>query len=191
MASKIGPYTNLILGYRKPYMGVGRNMAYKKSLFMTTGGFESHAHVMSGDDDLFVQESSTMSNVSVAIEQDAQTISDSRPSFVKWFLQKKRHSSTGFHYNFSSLFLLGLIQVNCIVFYSALLFSIWNGYYLWLVIGLASIRFYSQYIVLKKSARRLGEMDLLLLSLILELPLIILNLAAAVSNILFMNRRWI
>ncbi len=37
-----------------PYMGVGRNMAYKKSLFFENKGFAAHMHIPSGDDDLFV-----------------------------------------------------------------------------------------------------------------------------------------
>ena len=37
-------------------MGVGRNMAYKRSLFFDNKGFANHIHVPSGDDDLFIQE---------------------------------------------------------------------------------------------------------------------------------------
>lgn len=40
----------------KAYMGVGRNMAYRKSLFMNAKGFTNHLHISSGDDDLFVQQ---------------------------------------------------------------------------------------------------------------------------------------
>ena len=36
------------------YMGVGRNLAYKKSLFFDNKGFASHIHIPSGDDDLFI-----------------------------------------------------------------------------------------------------------------------------------------
>ena len=37
-------------------MGVGRNLAYKKSLFFKNKGFASHINITSGDDDLFIQE---------------------------------------------------------------------------------------------------------------------------------------
>lgn len=37
-----------------PYMGVGRNLAYRKELYERSGGFHSHEHLASGDDDLFV-----------------------------------------------------------------------------------------------------------------------------------------
>ena len=35
----------------KTYMGVGRNLAYKKSLFFDNKGFATHLHLPSGDDD--------------------------------------------------------------------------------------------------------------------------------------------
>ena len=40
----------------KTYMGVGRNLAYKKSLFFDNKGFATHLHLPSGDDDLFIKE---------------------------------------------------------------------------------------------------------------------------------------
>ena len=45
-----------------PYMGVGRNMAYKKSLFFSVSGFKTHYHIDSGDDDLFVREAGRKKN---------------------------------------------------------------------------------------------------------------------------------
>ncbi|HKP31992.1 MAG TPA: glycosyltransferase, partial [Chitinophagaceae bacterium] len=37
-----------------PYMGVGRNLSYKKGLFFRVKGFSSLNHIPSGDDDLFI-----------------------------------------------------------------------------------------------------------------------------------------
>jgi poly-beta-1,6-N-acetyl-D-glucosamine synthase len=45
-----------------PYMGVGRNLGYKKSLFFHNKGFASHYHIDSGDDDLFINEVATATN---------------------------------------------------------------------------------------------------------------------------------
>ena len=42
-------YANLNM----PYMGVGRNMAYRKELFFNNNGFNSHMAIRSGDDDLY------------------------------------------------------------------------------------------------------------------------------------------
>ena len=45
-----------------PYMGVGRNLAYRRSVFFNNKGFGAHNHIISGDDDLFVNSNATKSN---------------------------------------------------------------------------------------------------------------------------------
>ena len=180
--------TFAILG--RPYMGVGRNIAYRKSLFLATGGFEKHQDMLSGDDDLFIQGTASAGNTAVVFEPIAQTVSESKATIVELFIQKRRHATTGFRYKKSILALLGIVQANNILFYCSLVASVFEGTFIWAGLLLALIRFYPQYVVLKKSARKLGEVDLLLLSLILEFPLIIFNLLAGISNILFKNRRW-
>jgi len=180
--------TFAILG--KPYMGVGRNMAYRKSLFLTAGGFEKHQHMLSGDDDLFIQGTASAGNTAVAFEPIAQTVSESKTTIVELFIQKRRHVTTGFRYKKSILALLGIVQAINILFYCSLVASVFEGTFIWAGLLLALIRFYPQYVVLKKSALKLGDLDLLLLSLILEFPLIIFNLLAGISNILFKARRW-
>ena len=42
-----------------PYMGVGRNLSYKKNLFLRNKGFSSINHIASGDDDLFINKTAT------------------------------------------------------------------------------------------------------------------------------------
>ncbi|NBP71584.1 MAG: glycosyltransferase, partial [Cytophagia bacterium] len=52
---------------KKPYMGVGRNMAYRKSLFMNNKGFTNMLSYTGGDDDLFVNKHAKGSNTSVVM----------------------------------------------------------------------------------------------------------------------------
>ncbi len=89
------------LGYAlsgKPYMGVGRNLAYKKSLHTNSNGFRNHLKIASGDDDLFVQEAASRKNVTVCIHPQAHTISIAAASFKEWLHQKRRHLTTSSHY---------------------------------------------------------------------------------------------
>ena len=65
----------------KPYMGVGRNLSYKKSLFFKNRGFASHYHVASGDDDLFVNEHAGPENTSIEIDTGSQTFSIPKTTF--------------------------------------------------------------------------------------------------------------
>ena len=39
-----------------PYMGVGRNLSYRKSTFFKNKGFTSHYNIPSGDDDIFISQ---------------------------------------------------------------------------------------------------------------------------------------
>ena len=82
----------------KPFMGVGRNLAYKKSLFFRHKGFASHGHLKSGDDDLFISEAATASNTVVENDPESFTWSDPEVRWTDWFTQKKRHLSTGKFY---------------------------------------------------------------------------------------------
>ena len=79
---------------RMPYMGVGRNLAYKRSLFYSGKGFSNHFHLASGDDDLFVNENATKTNTAIEFSHESHTRTAPKESFDKWFFQKKRHFST-------------------------------------------------------------------------------------------------
>jgi len=83
---------------RRPYMGVGRNLAYKKSLFFKNKGFANHAGIDSGDDDLFVMEVATPSNTAVEYRPEAHTLSVPRKTYSTWLRQKRRHLSTSKFY---------------------------------------------------------------------------------------------
>jgi glycosyltransferase involved in cell wall biosynthesis len=48
-----------------PYMGVGRNLAIHRSVYDAAGGFRSHEHIASGDDDLLVNAVANASNTAL------------------------------------------------------------------------------------------------------------------------------
>ena len=82
----------------KTYMGVGRNLAYKKTLFFSVKGFASHIHIPSGDDDLFIRDVATKENVAIQIHREADIFSQPKTTFSDWFYQRKRHISTFKYY---------------------------------------------------------------------------------------------
>ena len=49
----------------KPYIGVGRNLAYTRDLYNSVGGFSEHYHIPAGDDDLFVQSVANAQNTEI------------------------------------------------------------------------------------------------------------------------------
>ncbi|MGB0851270.1 MAG: glycosyltransferase, partial [Bacteroidia bacterium] len=92
---------------QKTYMGVGRNLAYTKELFFGNKGFATHQHIMSGDDDLFIQEVASKTNVAINVDRDAFTFSPAPKGVSKWIKQKVRHLSTSKEYKTSIKLLLG------------------------------------------------------------------------------------
>ena len=78
----------------KPYMGVGRNLSYKKAIFFRHKGFSSFNHISSGDDDLFINTAATKNNTKINISPEAFTLSDSPNTWNQWVKQKRRHYST-------------------------------------------------------------------------------------------------
>ncbi len=131
------------LGYAlsgKPYMGVGRNLAYKKSLHINNNGFKSHLKLASGDDDLFVQEAASGKNVTVCIHPEAHTISTPAESFIEWLHQKRRHLTTSSHYRPGLRFelavepltreLIWIIPICCLFFdkFAVISLAFWVSY---------------------------------------------------------------
>jgi glycosyltransferase involved in cell wall biosynthesis len=144
-----------------PYMGVGRNLAYRRSVFFRNKGFGSHNHVISGDDDLLVNTIATGHNTSVEIRSETHTKSVPCSSLNDWILQKKRHLTTAPYYKFRDKFLLILEPLSRILFYSSLILLL-VFLYLWpWVIGVFVARLATQIIVISLTQKKLNEPRLL------------------------------
>ena len=150
------------LGYAlagKPYMGVGRNLAYRKDLFFRNKGFSAINHIPSGDDDLFVNRVATKHNTTVVIDPEAFTLSQPKQTWKEWKRQKNRHYSTGKFYRPGHQFLLGLYTGSFFLFYpllaASLLFFDWRLSLIPFV-----LRLITQAFVWKKAMKKLGEEDL-------------------------------
>ena len=158
----------------KPYMGVGRNIAYHKSLFFENKGFASHYHLLSGDDDLFVNENATGPNTTVELSREAHTRSVPKSTYSGWIKQKKRHLSAGSHYRPSSRIRLGLEWMSRIILYVSLIWLCISSLWLWPVISLFGVLLVTRLVVFKLGMRCLDEKHLLLPSLLFDpvMPLI-------------------
>ncbi len=142
-----------------PYMGVGRNLSYKRDLFFRKKGFSSHNHIPGGDDDLFVNMAAERGNTAVVIDPDAFTISRPASTWDAWFRQKFRHTSTGKYYKPLHRFLLGLYALSQFLFYPllvlTLLFVDWR-----LALGIFILRSAVQATIWYKGMEKLGESSL-------------------------------
>ena len=81
----------------KPYMGVGRNLAMRRSAFP---GFSNAPATASGDDDMMIQAlaSAPGASIAVAAHRAAQMDAAMPSTWSDWLAQKRRHWSTAPHY---------------------------------------------------------------------------------------------
>ena len=96
--------------YGNPYMGLGRNLAYRKSFFLDKNGFGKHKHILGGDDDLFVNANATKDNTTLILDKQATTLTYSETSWRSYAIQKKRHLSVGKYYKWADKLFIGFIQ---------------------------------------------------------------------------------
>jgi len=143
----------------KPYMGVGRNLAYRKALFFKNKGFSSINHIPSGDDDLFINKVATKENTAVVLDPKAFTISQPKETWKDWMRQKNRHYTTGKFYKTSHKFLLGMYTASLFLVYPLFIASMIFFDWRWTLIPFV-LRLLVQIPIWKKTMKRLGEDDL-------------------------------
>ena len=140
-----------IWGY--PYMGVGRNMMYRKSLFFEAGGFQSHEHIASGDDDLFINAIAHLNNTTVNIDETSFVFSEPKRTWKAWYRQKTRHYSTSTSYRLKHKVLLGLLSASHFGHLSLGTLLIFTGYFPIFLVGyiirMSIILLVSRYILRK------------------------------------------
>ena len=173
-----------------PYMGVGRNLAYTKSLFFSVNGFDKHLKIRSGDDDLFINQTSTKKNTTICYSKDSYTESTSKTTFKSWIQQKRRHISTAAYYKPLHKFLLAVFYSSQILFWVLGTFLLYN-LYKWPIVGfLIFIRFVFLYITIGFSAKKLNETDLILLIPFYEIFLIFIQMFIFIKNLISKPTHW-
>jgi cellulose synthase/poly-beta-1,6-N-acetylglucosamine synthase-like glycosyltransferase len=175
----------------KPYMGVGRNLAYHRDMFFKVGGFKSHYSIASGDDDLFINQVATNKNTSVAISQHEQTVSAPKETWQSWYTQKRRHFTTAPYYKLQHKRMLALWPVSLALMWLGFMGSIVFHKLLLIVGGLLLVRYISQVAILHKISKRMSQSrDIAWLAPVLEIHLTVLNFGLYFSNLLRKPQKW-
>ena len=157
-----------------PYMGVGRNLAYKKDLFFKNKGFANHINLISGDDDLFIQEVANEENTTIALDSDSHTSSLAEKNWIDWFSQKRRHYSTASRYNLKTKFYLIIDPFSTILFYAIPIYHISINQRFDIILFIFSSVFLIKYISNYKLMKKLKLLDLFYLTPIIEIFHVIL-----------------
>jgi len=142
---------------KNPYMGVGRNLAYRKSFFLDNKGFNNLLPITGGDDDLFVNQHATASNTAISMGADSNVYSVPKTTIRDFFNQKVRHLSVGKRYRLKHRVLLGMFTLSWLISWLVgipLLF-IFQPFY-WIAVVMV-IRIILLIVTTQTAAKRLGH----------------------------------
>lgn len=172
------------------YMGVGRNLAYHKSEFIKHNGFANHMHIRSGDDDLFVNEAATPTNIDICFSPESFTYSEAEKTFKNWYNQKRRHVSTAKYYQKKHKLALGFFYLSQLMFWVlAIIVGCLQYQPVW-VLSLVGARFIIVYFVFGYTMPKLKETKLLWLLPFYESFLICVQLCIFISNSISKPKAW-
>lgn len=136
-----------------PYMGVGRNLMYRKSLFLKNKGFAKHTNIVGGDDDLFMNDVANSHNTTVCLNPETFMYSFPKTTWQTWYRQKRRHLSVSKHYKFQHKINLGGLGTSHILTWICFLILIpifFHNPLIYWILGVFLFRLISQWIVFSK-----------------------------------------
>jgi glycosyltransferase involved in cell wall biosynthesis len=173
-----------------PYMGVGRNLSYRKSLFFKNNGFISHYKISSGDDDLFINKVANKRNTTISVNENCLTKSEGKSGFSDWVRQKRRHLTTGHFYRFPHKVVLGMLSLSQFLFYGLFAALLILSFPWQFVLPVFGLRLISQLFIVKRCMNVLKERSFLLISPVLEVILMLLIPLIALTNPFVRKNKW-
>ncbi|MFV8373954.1 glycosyltransferase [Flavobacterium sp. LB1P62] len=173
-----------------PYMGVGRNLAYKKETFFNVNGFIEHMQIRSGDDDLFVNQAANAKNTTIAYTPESFTLSKPKTTFKDWFTQKRRHVATANYYKPLDKLQLGAFYCSQLLFIIVPIILLSFQFQWILVLSLIAVRYLVAWIVVGFSAGKLKENDIKVWFPIVEIVLILTQINIFITNIFSKPVHW-
>ena len=176
----------------KPYMGVGRNLAYRKSLFFNNKGFAGHHHIDTGDDDIFINQTANKKNTRIVVDSESHTRSKAAPDFRAWANQKRRHLGSFKLYKKSTRFRLSMEVLSRELFYLfAVLSLLFTPFYYIYIVGAFGLRWILQLIILRSASRRMNEKYLFIPALFYDIILPFLHAIFYILNLFSgKKRKW-
>lgn len=166
-----------------PYMGVGRNLAYKKEEFFNVNGFIDHIQIRSGDDDLFINQAANKANTTISYTPESFTYSEPKKTYKEWFTQKRRHISTAEHYKFFDKMQLGLFFLSQLFFFILVIILLAFQYQWIAVLAILATRYTIVWTVVGCSAGKLKEKDIKIWFPVVEIALILTQINIFITNI--------
>jgi len=176
-------YDNLFQGMRflglaaskLPYMGIGKNLAYRKELFFHQKGFASHLNLFSGEDDLFISDVAKGSNTRVEVSPAAVMNIVTEDVKSHWKEARINQICTSSFYKPMAKFRTGMEIFSRYAFYALfitiLVFSLVNWNLPLLIVDgvIFLLRYIVQLIVINRTSKTLNDKRFYLSILIFDL----------------------
>lgn len=143
----------------KPYMGVGRNMAFRKKLFFDNKGFSSILNIEDGEDNVFINKIVTKENTAVIISEESMTVSNVINRFSTWRSAKTKYLTTQKYLTSNATSILAFEEFSRYSFYSLFIIlsviGVLSSVYslLFFAILLFLIRYSVQTIIINKNSK--------------------------------------
>jgi hypothetical protein len=141
----------------RPYMGVGRNLAYRRKLFLESKGFNDHLDIIGGDDDLFVNQNAKAETTRLSLGKDVVIHSVPKKTWTEYFYQKLRHLSVGKRYKAGDRLLLGLFMGTWVLWPFTIIALPFLGINAAIVGGMILLRWICLLVLFSIAPRTLGE----------------------------------
>ena len=141
-----------------PYMGVGRNLSYKRDVFLRNKGFSSINQIPGGDDDLFINQVANKNNTAIVLDPAAHTLSKAKKTWGEWLNQKYRHYTTAKYYRGKHKFWLLLYSATQFLLYPLAIVAAFYNW--WMVLAVLGLKWIVQGIIYYKCMKKLNEADL-------------------------------
>lgn len=187
-------FTALQYGYfslrNKAYMGIGRNMAYQKSLLDSQKQINRHEDILSGDDDLLINQIATKNNVGIQFHPDAHVLSEPKFKWSAYWQQKRRHLEAGTRYKPKDRLKLAIIGFAQLIFTLTFMALIFFKISLTLVFGSLLSIVFLRYLWSKKLGEILRMKGLVVWFPLMEMLYILWMLAVGCSTWIWKVDKW-
>ncbi|OYQ31927.1 glycosyl transferase family 2 [Flavobacterium cyanobacteriorum] len=173
-----------------PFMGEGRNMAYKREEFFKVNGYIDHMNIRSGEDSLFINRAATKKNTTLCYAPGSFTYSEPKHKFRDWFMQKRRGAFTAsffrpLHKSLLRLFFLSQLLFIILAILLAVLQFSWM-----LLVPVIAFRYIFSWITMGYSASKLNEKDTVYWYPVIEIILIFTQLNVFFTNLFSKPVHW-
>ncbi len=157
----------------QPYMGVGRNLSYSKTIFLKNKGFHGFQNLVGGDDDILVNKYANSSNTKILLTPESGVESIPKTTVLDFFIQKTRHLSVGKNYSSKSKIILGIFTLTWILTWVLIPFELVLTLNLILPISFILVRYILMgitfFVFSNKSGAKLNILGLILLDIMFVL----------------------